>query len=159
MVITDTTITDNGSTNNQGAVENKGEMRIERTTISGTTFRPGELGGTGVYNRGTLLTMIDSTVTVNSGMGIGSFGELDLNGVEVSHNVGDGVKIFAPVNVRLYDGMVIENGGYGFHSEQGHVTVYNSHIVGNQVGFFNNEWAAIISSEIAGNYGAGVTNS
>jgi hypothetical protein len=158
MVITDTTITDNGSANNQGAVENKGEMRIERTTISGTT-RSGDLGGTGVIHRGILLTMIDSIVTLNSGMGIGSYGELDLNGVEVSHNNEGGVKIFAPINATLHDIAVIENRGFGIHSQQGHVTIYNSHIAGNQTGFFNAEWATIISTEIAGNYGSGVVNS
>ncbi len=93
MVISDTAISDNGSI--EGAIENQGDMKIERSAISGTLGRFGypDLGGAGIYSRGSL-TMVNTTVAANSGVGIEmAGGDLNMNYSTVAENGASGLKL------------------------------------------------------------------
>ncbi len=94
MVISDTTISNNGSTFAGAAVVNAGELRIERSTVSGTTpATSGPIpGGVGIWNKGTL-SLVNSTVAANSAAGIRTDDNLKIAFSTVAENGDYGINI------------------------------------------------------------------
>lgn len=120
MVITDTSISDNGSL--PAAVMNDGEMSMERSTVSGTALATdgADPGGVGILNKGTL-TMVNSTVAANSKAGIELRGDLSITFSTVA-----------------------ENGEYGFNLVGGSIKMNNSIVENNAVKDCEAVWSDIV---------------
>lgn len=105
MVISDTVISDNSSS--YGAIKNQGDMRIERSTISGTLGYD-DLGGAGIYSQGSL-TVVNTTVAANSGTGISlAGGDLKMTFSTVAENGDYGIDFFSG-SFELHNNVVVNN--------------------------------------------------
>jgi hypothetical protein len=115
VLISATTISDNGTPRGAQVFNGAARMRIERSTISSARASadchpyPATTCGMGIYNPAShSLTMVNSTLAANSGAGIDSAGDLKMTFSTVAENGGYGIHIAAG-SIELVDSLVENN--------------------------------------------------